>query len=375
MRNPISLTAFADANTNFGFRLLRRLAEDHSVGNVFFSPLSLSSALAMTLNGAGGQTERDMAKTLGLETLTRDEINSLYGALLTALTASGPGVSVKVANALWAGRGTGFKADFQERCRLFYNASTESLDFSLPESAAIINDWTSWNTDGKINQLVTHADIAGALGVLTNAVYFHGLWQKPFEKEDTQDAPFFAPGGPKPVPMMRQTGSFSYTETASCQAISLPYGEGRMRLIIVLPKPELTVEALVNSLNAKLWAALTAAMQPARLALFLPRFKAEFTVRLRGPLSALGMESAFERTADFGGIGYGGWFIGDVIHKAVLEVEEQGTVAAAATAVVMMRTAMPRLTPVLRVDRPFFLSIRDTQTGTILFAGIIHDPQ
>lgn len=211
----------ADANTEFGFRLLQRLVGDQPMGNVFFSPFSVSSALAMTLNGAGGQTERDMAQTLGLENITRDEASRMYGVLLSSLAAD-LGVKLRMANALWGRHGLKFAPDFQERCRRFYAAPAESLDFSSPDAVTTINDWTSRNTDGKITQLVTRADIAGAVVVLTNAIYFEGLWQTEFRETETQPASFAAPGGSKLVPMMHQTGRFSYAETAFGQLAGLP---------------------------------------------------------------------------------------------------------------------------------------------------------
>ena len=205
----------AAANTDFGFRLLHILDQSQSAGNVFFSPLSISSALTMTLNGAGGRTEQDMANTLGLGAMTRDQVNKANGLLLPSLASPDPKVKVKIANALWARRGFNLAPAFQERCHQFYDARAESLDFGSPEAVSTINNWVGENTKGKITNLVSHTDIASSTAVLTNAIYFHGLWQMPFDKDATQSAPFMLAGGKeKMVPMMQQEGSFAYSETA-----------------------------------------------------------------------------------------------------------------------------------------------------------------
>jgi serpin B len=372
-----AVRAVAAANTDFGFRLLHQLTRNHRTGNVFFSPLSISSALAMTLNGAGGQTERDMAKTLGLEGVTRDQVNHANGLLLPSLDSPDPKVQVMIASALWANHGVTLAPDFRERCRLSYDARAESLDFGSPEAVKTINGWVSQSTQGKITHLINQGDIAAATAVLTNAVYFHGKWQTPFDKAETQNAPFKMAGGKtKSVPLMRHEGSFSYAETPRLQAVSLPYGDGRMSLYVLLPKTGHSVDGLANGLDGKAWEKQAAVMRPMRLTLFLPRFKAEYEARLRGPLSALGMASAFEGGADFRPMGLNGSFIGDVIHKAMLDVDEEGTVAAAATGIIAAASAMP-MSPVavMRVDHPFFMAIRDNATGTILFEGVIRDPQ
>ena len=368
--------AVAAANTDFGFRLLHTLDQSQPTGNVFFSPLSISSALTMTLNGAGGRTEQDMAKTLGLGAMSQDQVNKANGLLLPSLASPDPKVEVKIANALWAWRGVTLVPNFQERCHQFYDARAESLDFGSPEAVSTINNWVGENTEGKITHLVSQPDIASATAVLTNAIYFHGLWQTPFDKAATQSAPFMlAGGGEKMVPMMQQEGSFSYSETAEGQAVSLPYGDGRMSLYVLLPKTARSAEALAKSLDEKTWFARIAGMKPTSLTVFLPRFKAEYSGHLRGPLSSLGMEAAFGHGADFRSMGLSDSFIGDVIHKAVLDVDENGTTAAAATAVAVAAGAYLPPQTIMRVDHPFFLAIRDNVTGTVLFEGVIRDPQ
>lgn len=365
----------AAANTRFGFQMLARLSRSVPDKNVFFSPFSVTNALTLALNGAGGATERDMASTLGLTSMTQDQINHANGLLLPSLENPDPKVELSVANALWANHGTTFAPSFQQRCRRFYGARTQTLNFASPAAADTINGWVKGKTHGKIAQLVTPPDISSATAVLTNAVYFHGQWQRPFEKAATHDGPFtLLGGGTKTLPMMSQSGRCSYLETPQFQAVSLPYGTGRMSLYVFLPKAGSDLNTFVNGLTARSWEGWVREMKPSEVAMVLPRFKVDYRAKLNEPLIALGMGSAFGPGADFAPMGLHGSFISAVIHKAILEVDEEGTVAAAATAVIMKRGREPR-SAVMRVDHPFFCAIRDNTTGTLLFAGVIRDPQ
>ena len=366
----------AAANTEFGFRVLKRLTRSTPDANVFFSPLSVTSALTMTLNGAGGATARDMASALGLNSMTLEQINHANGLLLPSLEDPDPKVKLAVANALWARHGTTFAPGFQQRCRRFYGARTQTLDFGSPAAADTINDWVKDKTQGKIDRLVTPPDISAADAVLTDAVYFHGQWQHEFEKAATRDGPFtLAGGGTRTLPMMAQAGRYPYLETARFQAISLPYGAGRISLYVFLPKAGADLNGFVVGLDAKSWQGWVGEMQPADVAVILPRFRVDYRTTLNQPLIALGMGSAFGPGADFKPMGLHGAFIGAVIHKAVLEVDEEGTVAAAATAVVMTKSARRPQGKVMRVDHPFFCALRDNATGTLLFAGVVRDPK
>lgn len=375
--NDAALASMTAAGTDFGFRLLARLTQA-AEGNVFFSPLSVSCALTMALAGAGGQTQRGMVAALGLGAMTSDQIDRASGLLQSAISRQDPQVQLSVANALWASTRTKFSADFERRCREFYGAHAATLDLGQPAAADVINDWVSRNTRGKIARLVSHKEIAQATAVLTNAVYFHGLWQTPFDGDNTHDAPFvLADGATKTVALMGQTGTLPYLDSADFQAVSLPYGTGRVSLVVFLPKPGISLDAFLGALDAGAWETWLGAMKPTRLALSLPRFKAEYRATLNSALIDMGMGEAFSIGADFRPMGLGGSMLGPVIHKAILEVDEEGTVAAAATAVVMMRSAMSRPNPVpaMRVDRPFFCAICDNETGALLFAGAVRDPQ
>ncbi len=363
------------AGTNaFGFHLLHQLTAKQP-GNVFFSPFSISQALLLTLNGAGGQTQKDLARTLGLTALSQDQINAANALLLPFIANPDPKVEVSVANALWANHGVVFNPAFQERTRRFYNAQATTLDFGSPAASAAINGWVSQNTQGKITQIVSQTDLAQSEAVLTNAVYFHGTWQSPFDKNETTEGPFFlASRRTKTVPLMSQTKTFPYLNTPKFQVVSLPYGKGRISLVIFLPKPGTSLSAAVSGLNGSSVNQVIGAMKPAKLSIILPRFRADYTVNLNAPLSALGMGSAFSPGADFSPMGLRGAQINAVIHKAVLEVDEEGTIAAASTSVMIQcKYFVPKT--VVRVDHPFFCAIRDQVTGDILFEGVIQDPQ
>jgi serpin B len=368
----------AQGGNAFGLALMRTLTQSGNGKNVFVSPFSVSQALSLALNGAGGATRDEIAATLQLRGTPLDAINQGNAALLTSLSNPDPKVSLSIANALWANRDTTLKPDFQDRCHRYYRAQTSTLDFSNPSAAGTINAWVSKNTQGKITELVTASLIRHSPAVLTNAVYFHGQWTNAFDKTDTRDAPFtLQGGGTKSVPMMVRTSSYSYLDAPGFQAIRLPYGTGRIAMYVFLPKDKSGLNAFVHSATPANWNGWLSRMRPSAVSLFLPRFKASQDLLLNQPLARLGMGAAFGAGADFKPMGLERGFIGDVIHKAILEVDEQGTVAAAATGMVMRSAAVsvPRPPAVMRVDHPFFLAIRDDSTGALLFTGAIRNPE
>ncbi len=363
----------ADANILFGFRLLAHLTKAAPRSNVFFSPFSVTNALTMILNGAAGTTQRDIASTLSLQAMSLDQTNQASSLLLPSLENPNPKVELSVANALWANKGQNFAPDFQSKCRRFYGAEATTLDFSKPSAASTINRWVSRNTRGKIDSIVSADDLSSSTAVLTNAVYFHGQWTKKFNKQATQNGKFTLAGGQtKIVPLMTQEDTFSYLETNQFQAVSLPYGQGRISAYVFLPRKNL--HAFLSSLNAAQWQEWIGKMRPTSVTITLPRFGADYHASLNAPLTALGMGSTFGPGADFAPMGLNESFIGKIVHKAVLQIDEEGTVAAAATGGEMTASVRP-LGVEMRVDHPFFLAIRDNLTGTLLFVGAIYDPK
>lgn len=366
---------FVAANTDFAFSLLREMAATQPDANVFFSPLSISLALTMTQAGAGGQTRRDMTDALGLRGISPEQISHAVSLLLPALTHPATGVEVRLANALWAGQSITLACTFCEDSLRFYEAHTQTLDFDAPTAAVIINGWVSENIGGNITDLVTPQDLLGGDVVLTNALYFHGKWQRPFRRMETQDALFTCEDGTKrSVPLMCRQGQFLYSETAEAQSVSIPYGDGRMSFHVVLPRDGQTLTGLINGLNQYIWESGAAAMSYSDVVLYLPRFQAQYGAYLKETLSALGMGSAFQPGANFGPMGLDDLVLSDVIHGAMIQVNEEGTVASAATLVKGDRGMPPPPRAIMRVDHPFFCAIRDNETGTLLFAGVIRDP-
>jgi serine protease inhibitor len=364
------------ANIDFGFALLEQLNAAAPGKNVFFSPFGVSTALTMVIGGAGGATAQDIDSSLGLGEMTGDQFDAANGLLLSSLNNPDPKVDLSVANALWGNLGTTFNSGFQDRSHRFYAAQISALDFNAPDASKTINAWAKTNTHGKIDSLVTPADLTASKAILANVVYFHGTWQHKFLKESTTPGPFtLEPGRTKTLPMMAQVESFPYLDTPDFQAVSLPYGAGRLSLLIFLPKSGSDLNTWVGGLTRDSWEEWIAKMQPTEMNLSLPRFKVSTEANLIPSLTALGMASVFSQGADFTPMGLHGSFLNSVVHKAVLEVDEDGTVAVAATRIgfaggggfAPKRTAM-------KVDHPFFCAIRDSATGTLLFEGVIRDP-
>ena len=365
------VSSVALANTKFGFKLLQNLQERDSEGNIFISPLSVSIALTMTYNGAVGETARAMAEVLEIDELDLATINHSNAALRTSLENSGPQVEILIANSIWSRQGVDFNTDFLERNRAFFGAEIASLDFSAPQAADIINGWVDTNTKGKIKKIVQEID-PGTLLFLINAIYFKGGWQEEFDRSQTQtDIFYLSDGSEKRVPMMRRKGAYPYFRGEHFEAAGIPYGDGDVIMYIFLPNHDSNLDEFLSSLSAENWASWLPQFSPVReeSMMILPRFKLEYEASLNDTLKALGMDIAFGSGADFSGMGPS-LFISDVRHKAVVEVNEEGTEAAAVTVVVGV-TSLP---PIFRVDRPFFFAIYDAETETILFMGTVTEP-
>lgn len=372
-------------NTRFGFKLLSEVLKKDAGKNVFISPTSVAIALAMTYNGASGDTQRAMAQALELNGLSLEEMNAAYAALKTSLENADPQVQLSIANSLWARQGVRFKSDFLQRNELFFRAQVSELDFNDPKAVEAINAWVNQNTNGKIQKIV-EAIPREMMLYLINAIYFKGTWTKEFDKAKTQDLPFHLPdGSQQQTPLMAQSGFFQYLETPDFQAVSLPYGdengERRISMVVFLPAQGSDLAALQAKLNDANWAQWMGQFQRAEGDLKLPRFKLEYETSLNVALQALGMGVAFTPgAADFSamlaGEGDQQLFITEVKHKTYVDVNEEGTEAAAVTSVGVGTTSMrePSERFTMTVDRPFFFAIRDDATGAVLFMGSIVKP-
>lgn len=363
------VSGVASANSRFGLKLLHDLQERSPGENIFISPLSISIALTMTYNGAVGETERAMAEVLEIDALDLSTINHSNRALRNSLENPDPKVEISIANSIWYRQGIVFNPIFLEQNRAFFAAEIASLDFSSPQAVATINEWVNTNTNGKIEKIVDRINPQTLL-FLINAIYFKGNWQDEFDPSRTRQGIFhLSNGSEKRVQMMRREGEYPYLRGENFEATSLPYGDGRMSMYIFLPDRNSNLNKFMRNLNEANWEDWLSQFQDRRHELMLPRFKLEYEVNLNDMLEALGMGIAFGGGADFSGMGPS-LFISEVKHKTFVEVNEEGTEAAAVTAVVGVKS----LPPPFRVDRPFFFTIYDAETETILFMGTVTEP-
>ncbi len=367
-----------EANNQFGFALLQELREADAQKNLLISPASITLALAMAYNGAEGETGRAMAKAMSLEGMDKETLNQAVVDLRQSLQNIDPKVELTIASSLWARMGVTFKQSFLDTSRRTFGAQVSVLDFADPTAPEAINRWVDASTKGKIKKMVDKIRHNSVMFLL-NAIYFNGKWQKPFDKELTQPKPFhLANGEQKPVPMMRQSGSFRYLKGANFQMVSLPYGGGRMSMVVVLPDEGVSLSDWLESLDARSWKEWTSSLRMSEGDLEMPRFKMDYDKTLNDALKSLGMGVAFTEEADLTGMReQRDLYLQKVHHKAVVEVNEEGTEAAAVTSVQVGVTSVapPRERFRMIVDRPFFFAIRDGNTGVVLFMGAVYEPQ
>lgn len=363
------------AERSFGLQLLRDIVARKPRQNVFISPLSVFLALHMTENGAAGATQTAMRKTLALPDLDAAALNASTAALQAGLKSLDP-AALSIANALWADRRFTLDPDFVKLCTNLFSARAETLDFADPGAAAEINNWVKSATNGKILNIVSPDAVAKAAVILTNAVYFAASWRKEFPASQTQTAAFhLTGGGTKDLPMMHQSRlTGAYRSGGNFEGAMLAYKQSGIFMHAVLPRAGSTPQDVLATLDPE-----HLALGPSEfdLDLKLPRFNLDYSASLRDVLEKMGMDVAFRHPgADFSPMGSRDFFISDVIHKTRLEVDEKGTVAAAATAVTVTAAAMmrPRPTKTLVFDRPFVVFIGDSQSGALLFAGVIEEP-
>ena len=379
-----------EGNSAFAFALYQALREEE--GNLFYSPYSISLALAMTYAGARGETAQQMADTLRF-LLEPASLHPAFNWLDAELAKRGQGAQGKdgegfrlnIVNAIWGQKDYEFLPDFLDVLAENYGAGLRILDFitETEESRLAINKWVSDQTEGRIKDLIPPGVINKVTRlVLTNAIYFNAAWEHPFDKEMTANGPFYLlDGGQMTVPMMKQAKSFGYTEGEGYQAVELRYDIGELTdgkalsMVILLPEVG-KFEAFEGELHAQQVNDIINDLRYTEVALTMPRFEFKSQFSLKDTLAGIGMPIAFSDNADFSGMtGNRELAISDVLHKAFVAVDEAGTEAAAATAVVVGLTSMPTEPPVeVTIDRPFIFLIRDIETGAILFVGRVLNP-
>lgn len=362
----------------FGIDLFKKMHDAEKEENIFISPLSVSMALGMAWNGANGETATAMQNTLGFAGMSRADINASYKSLLELLSGIDPKVRFDIANSIWYRLGFEVEQSFFDLNKTYFDAEVAGLDFGLPSAVTTINSWVEDNTNGKIDQIIESIDPMTVM-FLINAIYFNGTWTYEFDKAVTKERPFYpAEGKEVLVPTMAQTNDFAYYQDNQVQIIDMPYGNGAFRMTVVLPAPNTTVDAVINGLSPETWQTWLGKLKASKGTIYLPKFKLEYEQVLNQVLTALGMGIAFEPgRADFTNINKnGGLYISQVRHKTFVDVYEEGTEAAAVTIVEIRLTSVGGEDPgfTMRVDRPFFFTIREQNTGTLLFMGKIINP-
>ena len=377
---PPDNTAIVRGDNQFAVDLYAQLDREQPGKNLFFSPTSISVALAMTAAGARGPTQSGMANVLHLDA-DLPQAHAHYHQLLEQWNAVGAkrAYQLRVANRLWGQKGYPIRPEFLTLTRQQYGAEMLLLDFAQAEAArAEINRWVEQQTNDKIKDLIAPGSLnAMTRLVLTNAVYFKGDWVQPFGKQNTREEDFAVSAQEKVrTPLMHQRTRLGYAEEETFQALELPYAGKELSMVVLLPKKVDGLPDLEKALTVDTLTALLLKLRVCEVITFLPKFKLETSFELNPTLEAMGMKRAFSREADFSGISAESLCISAFIHKAYVDVNEKGTEAAAATGVVM-RTGVarrPQPIPVFRADHPFLFLIRDTKAGSILFMGRLTKP-
>jgi serpin B len=378
-QTTVNVTGVVAGNNQFAWELFQKIAvvAGNKEKNIFLSPYSLRAALAMTYAGSRGNTEKQMAQTLHL-TLPQAGLHQAFAVLNKRLAPGDAKLyQLNCANALWGQRNYHFETDFMTLVNQYYNGGMQTVDYVAQPQAAVntINQWVKRQTASKIKDLLTRDDIDSLTRlILTNAIYFKGNWESQFKPEMTKPASFVTAAAPKvTAPMMRQKGKFRYAEDAGTQILELPYAGRNLAMLLVLPKGNLNqFEADLTAERIQSW---RGQLKEQKVEVKIPKFKFATRYYLDQLLPQLGMSDAFSDTkADFSGItGKRDLHIDHVIHQAVIDVNEEGSEAAAATAVVMGIKSMS-FDPVFQADHPFIFAIIHQATGLVLFLGRVADP-
>jgi len=367
-----------ESDNEFGLKLFKEIVKEERDENIFISPLSVSMALGMTYNGAAGTTREAMQKTLELSGLTIEEVNKSYKSLLELLSRLDPKVRFQIANSIWYRKGMSFEKDFIELNKTYFDALVSELDFADPKAAETINGWVDENTNGKITRIVEPPITPLMVMFLINAIYFKGTWTNEFSKELTEDADFFAPDGSRrPCKLMNREDEFRYFENSDFQAIDLPYGDGDFSMVVFLPRRSADLDSLIAEFSQENWDKWMSSFSERKGTLQLPKFTLRYELELNDVLKSLGLSIAFQPfVADFSNMckTRKDLYISEVKHKTFVEVNEEGTEAAAVTSVGIALTSVDPTVFWMRVDRPFVFAIRENKSQTLLFVGKIVNP-
>lgn len=374
----VNYSKIASSNNKFAFELLSILSEEQE--NAFISPTSIFMALSMAYNGADGVTKDEMAKVLHVEQTNESELNEEMALLMEKLYLNlSDDIQIKIGNSIWLNENFHFQHDFANNTERYYHAKTKEIDMLNAKSVRQMNDWVKKSTDGKISEIIKEPLNPNTVAIILNAIYFKGNWKNKFDESNTKNNDFYLiDGTTKKTPFMELDGKIAYFENEYFQFASLPYSDEKISMNIVLPKEDVSLEQVEETLTSENWQQWKSSLSKREGAIFLPKFQVEYEVELNETLQRLGMITAFDEKAKFKNMieeEVPVW-ISQVMHKSYLEVNEEGTEAAAATSVEMETTSAPIGKPFsMNVNRPFFTIITDDDTGTILFIGYISNPK
>ncbi len=376
---PINITAeqqsLISSENTFAFDLFKRILENTSESeNIIISPLSISAALSMTLNGASGSTRDAMLEALRVSDLTPEIINNSYKDLSEALLKVDKRVLISIANSVWAEKNFEVKVPFKDILTEYYNAESRSFDITDPEAYLAVNGWIEDNTNGLIKDMLSGFE-DNTVMLLVNAIYFKGKWKSEFDKGKTVEKTFYkSDGSTSEVPMMKQVSDYKLYSGEGFVLAEFPYGQGNFVMDVILPDTQNGINTLTPLLNEGSFNGLLTQMNETETDLTFPRFKFGFKNELNGILTDMGMGIAFTDNADFSNISDLSLLISMVLHQAFIETNEEGTEAAAATVVEIKNTSAPPPPVILNIDHSFLYIIRETTTNSILFMGKVADP-
>ena len=362
----------AGAVPSFAFGLFQDIVSNDGSDIVFLSPLSASLALSMTANGASETTRQEMLSVMGFDCSIK-EVNEYNRSVMDLFASEPDGVELNAANSIWVSDAFPLKGRFCRTVRKNYDAMVTNLDFSDPASPSVINRWCADNTAGRIDKMIETIDPATQLYLL-NALYFKGLWTTPFDTALTREDIFHGDSNDSQVNFMHNIAYFPYYMGPEGSMVELPYGDDMNFVMdVIIPPDGLSADEFVSGLDSESLSRLSAGLQADEIRLMLPSFKAEYDVSLNAALQRLGMKEAFTSSADFSDMSKEPLMISEVKQKTFIEVNEEGSEAAAITSIGIMRTSLAPEPFEFKVDRPFVFLIRERNSGTILFMGLVRN--
>lgn len=368
-----------ETNNNFGLELLKQILLNEDKPNVMISPASVSLALGMAYNGAEGETKEAFEDLLNYEGLSRKEVNTITKELIDVLTANSDGNLLEIANSIWYQDGFPVLQPFIDLNTEYYGAEVVEQDFMASDAVDKINKWVSDKTHEKITEIINELDPETRM-ILINALYFNCVWKVEFDPDETKSEAFYNEDGSVfgDVDMMTTESEFNYAAFDDFKVVELPYKDSKFSMLLFLPSSSSSLDEFITGLDGDSWSTWTGSMESySKVQVTLPKFKYAYDRSLSDDLKDMGLEIAFTDGADFSGISEIALLISDVLHKTYIDVNEEGTEAAAVTAVVFETTAYPgdgdHLIKV-RFDRPFFYAIRENSSKSIIFAGKVTQP-